>query len=76
MSDILYLPGDPGFNETLLTPRPDWRHVAAKDGDTYAFVFEPGSGIARPVTQTELDEYLEGGEYDERLDEIEADDLA
>lgn len=67
---LLYLPGDPGFEETLLTPRPDWHHVAAKDGDTYAFVVG-SNGLACPVTADELDEYLEGGEYDERLADID-----
>lgn len=67
---LLYLPGDPGFNETLLTPRPDWQHIAAQDGDTYAFVVG-SDGLARPVTSEELDEYLEGGEYDERLADID-----
>lgn len=69
-SSSLILPGDPGFDEALLTPRPDWGQVAANDGDSYAFVAEPGSGLMRPVTQAEKDEYLWGGEYDERLEEI------
>ncbi len=67
---LLYLPGDPGFEETLLMPRPDWQQVAAKDGDTYAYVVGE-SGLARPVTSSELAEYLEGGEYLERLMQID-----
>jgi hypothetical protein len=67
----LILPGDPLFAETLLTPRPDWREIAAKDGDTYAFIAEPGSGLMRPAGSADLEEYLYGGEYDERLEEIE-----
>ncbi len=71
----LILPGDPLFNETMLIPPPNWGEVAARDGNTYAFVCEPGSGLMRPVTMDELDEYLDGGEYDERLAEIESDEL-
>ena len=67
----IILPGDPLFEETLLSPRPDWQQVAARDTNTYAFVAEPGSGLMRPVTEQELDEYLYGGEYDERLSEID-----
>lgn len=71
----LILPGDPLFNLTLAVPRPDWKAVAARDGDTYAFVAELGSGIMRPVTQTDLIDYLEGGEYDERMTELGEGDL-
>ena len=66
----LILPGDPLFDLTLATPPPDWGQVAAKDGNTYAFVAELGSGLMRPVTQSELVDYLEGGEYDDRMAEI------
>ena len=68
---LLMLPGDPGFDELLMTPRPDWGEVAAKDGDNYAFVFDPGSLLPRPVTMAELEEYMEGGAYDEQMIEIE-----
>ena len=70
---MLILPGNPLFDLTLATPPPDWESVANKDGDTYAFVAEPKSGLMRPVTSKELKDYLHGGEYDERLAEIEID---
>jgi hypothetical protein len=66
----IILPGDPGFDWTLMTPPPDWRQAAAKDPDGFAFVVEPGSGMVRLATADDLEEYLLGGEYDERLDEI------
>lgn len=66
----LILPGDPLFDETLLTPRPDWGRVAAKDGDNYAFVVLPGELLPRPVTMAELNEYMEGGAYDAQMMEI------
>lgn len=75
MSNILLLPGDPGFTEILTTPPPNWRETAARDGDTVAFICEPGSGIFRPATHQDWEEYFYGGEYDERLAEI-ADDEA
>lgn len=71
----LILPGDPEFNSTLATPPPGWRDAAAKDGDTFAFVVEPGSGLARCVGSKGLEDYLNSGEYDERLLEIEDDEL-
>ncbi len=66
----LILPGNPLFDITLLTPRPDWREKANADGDTYAFVVDADSGLSRPATSQELEEYLYGGEYDERLGQI------
>lgn len=66
----LLLPGEPGFYEILArTPPPDWRAAADRDGNTYAYVCEPGSGLLRAVGSVELEEYLAGGEWDERLDE-------
>lgn len=72
---MLILPGDSLFDETLaLAKRPDWHDIAIRDGDTYAMVAEPGSGLMRPVTKEELREYLNSGEYDERLKEIGEDE--
>ena len=70
-SSQLILPGDPLFDLTLLTPRPDWREKADADGNQYAFAVDPDNGLARPVTSQELEEYLYGGEYDERLAQID-----
>ncbi len=67
----LILPGDPLFDVTLASPPPNWQEAANRDGNTYAFVAEPGSGLMRPATSDELEEYLYGGEYEERLEEIE-----
>lgn len=68
----LLLPGEPGFAEILAyTPPPNWREVAARDGTSYAYVAEPGSALLRAVGMAELEEYLEGGEYDDRLAELD-----
>lgn len=66
----LILPGNPLFDLTLASPPPNWGEVAARDGNSVSFVADPVSGIFRAVTEAELDEYLEGGEYEERLIEI------
>jgi hypothetical protein len=66
---LIILPGDPNFEETLMTPSPDYLDAAERDGDSYAFVVG-NDGLARPVTSWELTEYLEGGEYNERLTQI------
>lgn len=66
----LILPGDPLFNETLMSPPPNWGEVAARDGNFFNFVADSASGIFRAVTEAELEEYLQGGEYEERLMEI------
>jgi hypothetical protein len=70
----LILPGHPLFDETLgeAIP-PNWREVAARERGI-CFVFCSESGLMRPATAAEITEYLEGGEYDERLAQIEEDD--
>ncbi len=72
---VIILPGDPAFDWTLATPPPNWQKEAAKDPDGFAFVVEPCSGLVRVATADDLEDYLYGGEYDDRLDEIgEGDD--
>lgn len=70
-NSLLILPGDPWFEITLALPPPNWKQVAAKDGNTYAFVASASNGLLRPVTSKQLEEYLEGGEYTERLKEVD-----
>jgi hypothetical protein len=65
----LILPGDPLFDATLgmvLPPSPLSTEVC--------FVARAGSGILEPVTAAQAREYLLGGEYDERLAEIDDED--
>jgi hypothetical protein len=69
----LILPGDPEFNFTLSTALPpDWIAAAERIGQQCVFVCEPGSGLMRPASNEELTEYLYGGEYDERLEELQS----
>lgn len=69
------LPGDPGFNEILATPPPSWRQVASNLSGEFAFIVRANTGLLEPVSYDDLDEYIEGGEYDERLEVIDDDDL-
>lgn len=63
---MLILPGDPDFDLTLFQALPPgWRQVADRIGQQVCFVASAGSGLLRPATPDELDEYLCGGEYDE-----------
>lgn len=72
----LILPGDPAFDETLgRTLPPDWQALAYSHPD-YAFIAKAGQGgILSAVPWSEAEEYLEGGEYEERLLESEDEDL-
>jgi hypothetical protein len=66
----LILPGDPEFHLTLSTALPPgWREVADHIGQNVCFVASVESGILRPATPDELNDYLWGGEYDQRLEE-------
>ncbi|MDG2614707.1 hypothetical protein P7L53_00480 [Thermoleptolyngbya sichuanensis XZ-Cy5] len=74
-SSPIILPGDPEFDWTLATAfPPDWRAVADRIGDYCTFVASPGSGLLRPATPGELEDYLWGGEYDERMMELDDED--
>ena len=72
MDSSLILPGDPLFDWTLATAKPPgWQQSAAQTGEQVAFVASVGSGILRPASRQEMNDYLYGGEYDDRLEEIE-----
>ncbi len=62
MSRRIMVPGDPGFSETLLNPPPDWTETASATGDGCAFVEDINTGLLRPATPKELEEYMYGGE--------------
>ena len=66
---MLILPGDPRFDFTLAYPPP----IGSAQEDI-AFIADSQSGILRAATRKEVEEYLFGGEYDERLQQIEASD--
>lgn len=69
---MIILPGDPEFDLTLACNLPpDWRKVADRLGENCVFVASSGSGVLRPCDPNETAEYLYGGEYDDRLLEID-----
>ena len=68
----LILPGDPLFDRTLaMTPPANWREIAARTTGEFAFIMRSDSGLMEPVSHRELDEYLYGGEYEERLEDVD-----
>ncbi|MBW4644760.1 MAG: hypothetical protein KME23_17655 [Goleter apudmare HA4340-LM2] len=70
----LILPGHPFFDEYLYgTLPPDWRDYAYHNPD-FAFVARAGSGMLEAVTEAEMVKYVEGGEYDQWLEESGQDD--
>ncbi|MEH2434973.1 MAG: hypothetical protein V7K25_12090 [Nostoc sp.] len=73
---LIILPGDPEFDWTLQTSiPPHWRQVAQQDPNGFAFCARAESGVLEPMTDKDLEEYLYGGEYDERLEQIGEADL-
>lgn len=68
----LLLPGDPGFYETLGRQLPpDWQEIASNHPD-FVFVAKAGNGgVLTPVAWEEAEDYLYGGEYAQRLAELE-----
>lgn len=65
---MLILPDDPEFNIALATPPPDWKVKQELSGSEINFVLDAQTGIFRTATQSELEEYLYGGEYDSIFD--------
>ncbi|MBD1925760.1 hypothetical protein H6F74_05615 [Trichocoleus sp. FACHB-90] len=69
--NFLVYPGDPDFESVLGSILPfDWREEAWKSCGDYCFVADSESGLLRTATPAETREYLEGGEYEERLASI------
>ena len=65
--ELIMTPDWPWFNEILQeTPPPGWRQSVDSDFSR-AFIVDSATGIMRPATDAELDEYIEGGEYDEMV---------
>lgn len=72
MSGLLLLPGDPEYEDTLATTLPfDWQEVATYHGGDYGFVVDSETGLLRVEDSVGITEYVEGGEYDERLAQID-----
>jgi hypothetical protein len=65
-SEILYLPGDLEFDETLGRQLPP-----TISGQEWVYVARANSGILEAVSPETATEYLYGGEYDERIKEID-----
>ncbi|KGF71353.1 hypothetical protein DO97_00995 [Neosynechococcus sphagnicola sy1] len=63
--DSLILPGHPDFYPTL------YGHLPPVGGQEHMnFVVRPGELLMSPVSEAELRDYLNSGEYDDRLSEI------
>jgi hypothetical protein len=67
-SDILLMPHEKGFQETL-----GWNIPYGCPPESNFIVRADGSGILEPATYKETQDYLNGGEYDQRMSEIEDD---
>ena len=67
----IILPGNPLYDASLAQNLPPgWADDAVSACGAGAFVFKLGSGVMVPVSEAELTDYLNGGEYDERLELI------
>lgn len=63
MSNVsIMTPDDPGFSSWLGIPPP----IQSERQET-VFIAEPISGVLRAASWRETDEYLLGGEYEERM---------
>ena len=70
-SNLIY-PGYDLFDYHLATLPPNFKQCFEQDQT--AFIADPVSGVLRPASPDELREYVYGGEYDERLEQIGEED--
>lgn len=71
---MLILPGSELFEIALSTIPPMWAWSNQISGNHVSFVADCETGLLRPVDPAGLEEYALGGEYDQRLADIEDDD--
>lgn len=64
---LLLLPHEKGFQEILSTPPPSPQNTN--------FVVRKGGLMMESVDSNHLSEYLQGGEYEERMEEVDEDGL-
>lgn len=70
--DLLLNPTDQDFKAAL----DEVKKKGRMDQQQYNFVVRPNSnGLALPVTESDFQEYLAYGEYEERLEEMEEEDF-
>ena len=71
-NSLLILPGSLEYEETLgRSLPPDWQQRAFKAYGAFTFVADSETGLLRVADPDETDEYVYGGEYEERLLAIE-----
>ena len=67
----IILPGHPLHDVTLnQNLPPGWEDQALSACNGGHFVFKLGSALMVPATESDLTDYLHGGEYEERLQQI------
>lgn len=67
----IILPGHPCYDTTLShNVPPGWEEEAVGSCDGQNFVFKVDSGLMVPASDAQLAEYLQGGEYEERMTAI------
>jgi hypothetical protein len=75
MSISIWTPDTPGFYETLYSRQPPGDLQAGEGSNVRLFAVRHDSLMLQPIFESELDDYLLGGEYDEVTDEDEDDEF-
>ena len=66
--ELIMTPSNPQFDWILNTsPPPGWKNSVNSDFQGF-FIVRADTGLMEPAWGAELDEYIEGGELDERPD--------
>lgn len=73
-TNLIITPDDPEFSQWLGIPPPTWQSELESRSGECVLVADAASGILRAVSWKETDEYLYGGEYEERMLSLGMDD--
>ncbi len=68
----LILPGNPLFNISLATLPPGWQNSASNSPKF--IVRSNGAGLLEQVDDRQFQDYVHGGEFDQRLNELDDDE--
>ncbi len=67
----LILPGHPDFTPTLVQAPFFWKELQREKSDYFVYAPDVESGVLKPLTPKEAEDYLLGGEADYLVDQQE-----
>ncbi|MFB8788648.1 MAG: hypothetical protein U7123_07295 [Potamolinea sp.] len=70
MSELIY-PWHPEFHQSLAVIPPDFYQARHQHSGDVALICQAGSDLMLPLGGKDLEEYIQGGEWDERTKQLQ-----